>query len=355
LELMHMSNKITIKSEFNNDLRRFTVNEPVALAELTTTLKNLYKIDNVDEVRLKYKDEEGDAISITTDEEFNEALNFAKDNNNLLRLSIGLMPLNLSSWVFVDTLPAVQELCKDIKQLSEQLKVSTPNRVPNESPSQSPSNNINNNNNSSSPREPSPTELQSSQLNQQQEGEGEQQYDLPKWGKSMDSNELVALGGHETPQGDNNIEIPTEIQHKREKISSIVSEYSANVVHDLKEITAKIASLVIEKGASFPMEMKDDLIQTNMKLAEMTIANCQTFSNNAAHLCNEFSDMTLNIVNNAVNSKPNYEDSEEYKANDQICNSLRSKTIDDCNSLSSKTSESCVKGADAIRDLIMNL
>ena len=148
-----------------------------------------------------------------------------------------------------------------------------------------------------------------------------------------------------------------EEKPKSTKISQVVSENSASIVKDLKALTSKIAALVILSGTDIPLDVKDDLIQTNMKLAEMTIANCQTYSNSALETCNQSSAMALNSVNSALASqkKQNVENEGAKNQLAQVCDTLRHDTIESCTNLSNSTAENCMKGANSIRDLIMNL
>jgi len=66
---------VVIKSSFDGDLRRFTVDTTTNFDTFCTLLKNLYKRSCP--LLVKYIDEEGDQISLTNDFDFAEALRLA--------------------------------------------------------------------------------------------------------------------------------------------------------------------------------------------------------------------------------------------------------------------------------------
>jgi len=67
-----MSQSIVVKSCLNDDLRRFTVKNDCSWTEFKQLLAKLYEVD-IFPYRITYKDEEGDDVTITTDEELAEA------------------------------------------------------------------------------------------------------------------------------------------------------------------------------------------------------------------------------------------------------------------------------------------
>eukprot|EP00455_Lapot_gusevi_P055940 TRINITY_DN917_c0_g1_i13.p1 TRINITY_DN917_c0_g1~~TRINITY_DN917_c0_g1_i13.p1 ORF type:complete len:495 (-),score=197.23 TRINITY_DN917_c0_g1_i13:88-1572(-) len=79
---------IAIKSNFNNDVRRFTLKpENQNFAVLCSTLRSLYPLG--DSVSIKYEDDEGEFISISSDAELEEAFAVARDLNlKVLKVSV---------------------------------------------------------------------------------------------------------------------------------------------------------------------------------------------------------------------------------------------------------------------------
>ena len=77
-------NKITVKAEFEGDIRRIALNANNFLS-LQKLISELFGLQQ-GTFSIKYKDDEGDLITLCTDEEFAEGLRCAKDN--ILRLNI---------------------------------------------------------------------------------------------------------------------------------------------------------------------------------------------------------------------------------------------------------------------------
>ncbi|KAL6071194.1 hypothetical protein QOT17_006433 [Balamuthia mandrillaris] len=75
---------ITVKSKFGEDLRRFSLPLSCRYEELCAHLAAVYSGRHVDKepgsLVVKYVDDEGDLISITSDEELSEAFRLSKDN-----------------------------------------------------------------------------------------------------------------------------------------------------------------------------------------------------------------------------------------------------------------------------------
>jgi len=73
----------------DGDLRRFSVQPTAKIEDLRTTLKAMYRLETPDSVTIKYVDDEGDLISITSTEELVEAFRLSKDlQPPILRLTL---------------------------------------------------------------------------------------------------------------------------------------------------------------------------------------------------------------------------------------------------------------------------
>jgi hypothetical protein len=76
-----------IKLQYGDDIRRVTVEKSLSVKELTDLAKSLFR-DNLQEpYALKYKDDEGDLITIVSDRELEEAFRLFKDQG-ILRVLI---------------------------------------------------------------------------------------------------------------------------------------------------------------------------------------------------------------------------------------------------------------------------
>jgi len=242
--------KITVKSEFLSDLRRFPVNTDITFKEFVETVSILYKLDNI---RLKYRDEDGDSISITNSEELQEAFEFAKSNRNLLRVIVSIGPNSslLESWIVVEKLPdEVREICNDIKTLSNQLRISRENvPIENETVEKGDSNSGETAKNANAPAVDnlSPTAAgyynslnNSNSTNQSnEESHAILSAQLPSWGKnSMYADDFVQeLNNNNNNNNNNNLmegERTDLMPPKKIKISQVVSDNSALIVKDLK-------------------------------------------------------------------------------------------------------------------------
>jgi len=90
--------QIIVKTKFEEDLRRFNVKTEITLKDICATTCELYRLLNV---RLKYKDEEGDLITITTNNELREAINLALQSKpQILRLEVESCEVEMNdSWI----------------------------------------------------------------------------------------------------------------------------------------------------------------------------------------------------------------------------------------------------------------
>jgi len=79
---------IIVKSLYNNDIRRFPVSNNCTWSNFIGILSKLYDTD-ISTMRLTYRDEEGDDIAVTTDDELLEAFRLAQESiPPLLRLLV---------------------------------------------------------------------------------------------------------------------------------------------------------------------------------------------------------------------------------------------------------------------------
>jgi len=92
-----MSKQIVVKTSLNEDIRRFSVKEDCSWSNFKQLMYKLYDVD-VTGYRITYKDEEGDDLSITTDEELKEGLRIASEMNPpILRVTLKITnPLSSS-------------------------------------------------------------------------------------------------------------------------------------------------------------------------------------------------------------------------------------------------------------------
>jgi len=94
-----MSTKITFKVSFEKDIRRFSICEP-SYALLQKTLSKLFRIEEekfVDTLQLKYKDDENDLITISTDDELQEAISLTCNTQQPILHLFLLNPISKST------------------------------------------------------------------------------------------------------------------------------------------------------------------------------------------------------------------------------------------------------------------
>jgi hypothetical protein len=83
------STPITLKIKLVNDIRRITFQDKPSYDELTKTLQELYSSVDLKQYILKYKDDEGDLVTISSQLDLNEAFSFISEvesSHNILRL-----------------------------------------------------------------------------------------------------------------------------------------------------------------------------------------------------------------------------------------------------------------------------
>jgi len=79
-------NQLTVKGVYNGDTRRFSISDSTSFIELHQLIQKLYNITG-DDWTLKYTDDEGDWIQLSSDLELEEAKRVAT-KNSLLRVQI---------------------------------------------------------------------------------------------------------------------------------------------------------------------------------------------------------------------------------------------------------------------------
>jgi len=77
---------LKIQQEGNDDIRRISFDKSGSFSNLRELIEKLLQKS---EFKVKYKDEDGDLISIDSDLEWTEAISYAERNKNILRLTIG--------------------------------------------------------------------------------------------------------------------------------------------------------------------------------------------------------------------------------------------------------------------------
>lgn len=80
---------LTIKVRRGDELRRFTVDVPIEFAALSATVRSLFSLPPNAPMVLKYQDNEGDLITVSSDVELVEAIRVHAGNaGNILRLDL---------------------------------------------------------------------------------------------------------------------------------------------------------------------------------------------------------------------------------------------------------------------------
>jgi len=116
-----MSETRTIKVNYETDIRRLSVPAKIQYAELYDTVKKLFGFEGFN---LKYVDDEGDTISISSDQELVEA--FRLHTNSILRLHI-FVPDNAAP---VDVYSAPPAIVPITIELPVKIQTVTPTPIP---------------------------------------------------------------------------------------------------------------------------------------------------------------------------------------------------------------------------------
>jgi hypothetical protein len=119
---------IPVKYEFEGSLRRTTIEVPPRMQQLRNKLANSYPQfahlfkarDNI--LRLKYVDDEGDEITITTNEELEVAYRVAQDAGKVLRFTVPSFESNTATRV---TSESEAEALSSSESSSEEIQVDT--------------------------------------------------------------------------------------------------------------------------------------------------------------------------------------------------------------------------------------
>jgi hypothetical protein len=78
---------LVIKLQHANDIRRVTIDKPISFVELVELAKSLFRDALPDPFILKYKDDEGDLITVASDRELREAFRLSQDQG-ILKVTI---------------------------------------------------------------------------------------------------------------------------------------------------------------------------------------------------------------------------------------------------------------------------
>ena len=82
----YKANMVIIKAAFDNEIRKITVESDISYSDLVQKLVRVFPSlgeQNADDVRLYYRDADGDNISFCTDEELRTALEHAGTDNTI--------------------------------------------------------------------------------------------------------------------------------------------------------------------------------------------------------------------------------------------------------------------------------
>jgi len=78
---------LVVKLQFGQDIRRVTIEKAVTLVELTDLARSLFRDNLPPSILLKYKDDEGDFITVASDRELEEAFRLFKEQG-ILRILV---------------------------------------------------------------------------------------------------------------------------------------------------------------------------------------------------------------------------------------------------------------------------
>eukprot|EP01122_Echinamoeba_exundans_P016242 TRINITY_DN816_c1_g2_i1.p1 TRINITY_DN816_c1_g2~~TRINITY_DN816_c1_g2_i1.p1 ORF type:complete len:330 (-),score=88.33 TRINITY_DN816_c1_g2_i1:115-1104(-) len=82
---------LSLKTSFRDDIRRVSISADLTFSALVERLKKMYS-DLIEEFVIRYRDEDGDVVSVTSDEELAEAIRLSKLAGSVLRLWVVIKP-----------------------------------------------------------------------------------------------------------------------------------------------------------------------------------------------------------------------------------------------------------------------
>lgn len=85
-------NNLSVKINFGDDMRRFALKEPVSFARLEELTRQLYCFDAARALTIRYADDEGELISVSSDAELEEAFAVSRAlASKALKLTVSLV------------------------------------------------------------------------------------------------------------------------------------------------------------------------------------------------------------------------------------------------------------------------
>jgi len=312
---------ITIKTLFNEDTRRFSINKNATFEELLCNICSVY--NRHDNLTLSYTDDEGDLITITSDSELHEAF---RVHPHILRVLVTKPVMKeenplFQSWVVLSK----QEPSEDVKaalhgieQLSSKIQVC-------------------------------------------------QSYSKVVQKESLiDSWYLVHQNNVIPDAGSSPVLAPVFMPAVEAKlnIKQIVSKLSHEIAQELEHLSDDIASLVMDTHHE---TVKNDMASINQMLESISsicknesdtiLAEVTTNSDGALAQVSADSSMILDSVHS--HSKLMTDMLDQYMADNALNVSttevLRHGVSDLSNALSTFTVSQCLSEADAIRDIVMSV
>lgn len=309
---------IIIKTHFNGDIRRITFPSNGTYAELISTLEKLYGEPGELVYQVRYSDDEGDLITVTSDLELTDAVAFT--GPNILRLFIEKVKPSsfnfLNSWILL--------LSQTKQQIQEVLPSSNTQNVL-------------------------------------------QEFDNLQ--KKIETCKIV----QETIQApvaesnllDSFVVLPTvaeakAVLYKEEfeatptgpvTVKDIISLLSQDIAKDMVNLSSRVAELISSQEEKLS-SLKEELLCA-AELANKTLADVHTLSNASAGLVGDDVASILKLVSTDSDSiisvlKGVHLDREHLAQ-------LSSNISSECSNLSKATSNQCLSDAESIRAAIMNL
>lgn len=98
---------VLIKANYNGEIRRIAL-DVSTYSELQSEIQSLFGIDEFHALKLQYKDEDGDEVTMSSDREVETAVRTTGDG--ILRLSINLLPKSGRSQSVIDPVPEHEHL-----------------------------------------------------------------------------------------------------------------------------------------------------------------------------------------------------------------------------------------------------
>ena len=353
-----MTQLVTIKCQLDDDLRRFSLAPTCTYEDLCKQLTSLYHID--ESFLLKYSDDEGDLISVTTTEELVEAFRLSKD----------LRPPILRLHMYRTNKSSERKPTKEVKESNEypplpisewdapKKQLKTPEEVvmPTLKKDETPQS--------------------STQTTEQIEEESNEYPPLPISEWDAPAKKPVLLVNVKVPQSLNAedkiipITISAQIQQQCTATSADVAKYSQETLqvalpfagsysHLSSNIAAQckeLANTTAEMSKRLASLQAEETLRTGTvskevsDLSRATLRDCQKLSEATAALCQSLSASTLEDCKSfSAGSNARLVDTTSHLAN--LSEDIKGK----CDQLSAETSARSVQTCTDIRKMIMNM